>query len=204
MSALGILFVLVVLGDSLVRAQSPWDAIFAAAGWLIWGVFVAEFAARLLIAPSKGRFLRRNWWQALFLVLPFLRFVRLVAAARVTRVGRVLSSAISGGRTAGEALRSRLGWLVSLTVIVILAASQLLYELAGFERYGEALHRAAYGAITGEPVGRDGAAAQIIEIALAVYSVVVFASLAGILGAYFLDPNKPLGRTSPTSSSQRL
>ncbi len=37
-----------------------------------------EYAARLVIATDRLRFLRRTWWQLLFLALPFLRFLRLV------------------------------------------------------------------------------------------------------------------------------
>jgi voltage-gated potassium channel len=77
--------------------------------------------------------------------------------------------------------------VASLTAIVILATAQLLYEFADFPSFGEALHAAAYGAITGEPVGSDELVASVIELLLAAYSVVVFASLAGILGAFFLD-----------------
>ena len=54
--------------------------------------FAAEFAARLVVAPEKGRFWRRNWWQLLFLLLPVLRVLRLVRAVRFLRTGRVLSA----------------------------------------------------------------------------------------------------------------
>jgi voltage-gated potassium channel len=186
MALLGVLFALVVVGDTLVRAQSPWDTVFFIAGWVIWLVFVVEFTARAVVAPSTGAFLKRNWWQLLFLLLPFLGFLRIISAIRVARVGRVVSSAIRTGRSATARMRSRLGWLIALTLIVILAGGEILYEFAGFTSFGDALHAAAYGAITGEPVGRNNPTAQVVEIALAVYSVVVFAALAGILGAYFL------------------
>ena len=41
--------------------------------------------------------------------------------------------------------------------------------------------------ITGTGITDDGTPARLIKVALAVYSVVVFATLAGSLGAFFLD-----------------
>lgn len=193
LSFLGILFVLVVVGDTIVGDESPWDVIFGVAGWVIWAVFAVEFATRLLIAPSRLEFLRKNWWQALFLVLPFLRFLRLVTAVRLGRAGRVVSSAVRGGRTAAGQLRSRLGWLVAITILVILAAAQLLFEFGRFARFTDALHAAALGAVTGEPTRVDNGIAQVIDVVLALYSVVVFAAVAGMLSAFLLrrDEEEP-------------
>lgn len=186
MSALGLLFLLVVLGERLAEPGSAVSTALAWTGWALWAAFVAEFVLRLVLAPDRGVFLRRNWWQVLFLVLPFLRFLRLVRAVRVLRAGRVLSSTIRSSRSAHRVLGDRVGWLVALTAITVLGASQLLYEFADYEHYGDALHAAAMGAITGEPLSRSGGFAKVMEILLATYSVAVFATLAGTLGAYFL------------------
>lgn len=186
MSALGILFALVVLAEQLTHPDSTVGWALTVTGWLLWAVFVAEFVARMVVAPDTGRFWRRNWWQVVFLLLPTLRVFRLVRALRVLRTGRVLSSAIRSSRSARGLLGSRIGWLAAVTAIVVLSSSQLLYAFAGFETYGEALHAAALATMTGEPLAVDGAFAAVSEVVLAAYSVVVFATLAGSLGAYFL------------------
>lgn len=191
MSALGVLFLLLVLGERAARPGSGLSTAFTVTGWLLWAVFVVEFVARMVIAPSTAAFLRRNWWQVLFLVLPFLRVLRLVRAVRVLRAGRIVSGALRGSRSAGRALGSRLGWLAVTSVVLVLAVSQLLVELGSYDRYGDALHDTALGAISGEPLGRPDAVARVLEIALAGYSVVVFATLAGSLGAYFLEARTP-------------
>ena len=188
MSALGILFLLVVLGEQFARPGGGLSLLLTVVGWLLWAVFVAEFAARLVVAPDTGRFLRRNWWQVLFLVLPFLRVLRLVRAVRVLRTGRVLSSAVRSSRSARQVLGGRVGWLAVVSAIVVFGSSQLLYEFGGYLTYAEALHAAALAAITGEPLGRPDAFSRLVEVLLAIFSVVVFATLAGTLGAYFLDP----------------
>lgn len=187
MSALGLVFLLVVLGEQLARPGSLLGTSLAVLGWLLWAAFVTEFVARHVVAPDKGRFWRRNWWQLVFLALPFLRFLRLLRAARVLRTGRVLSSAVRSSRSARTVLGGRLGWLAAVSAITVLGSSQLLYQFSGYERYGDALHAAALATVTGEPLGRADGFSQVLEVALAVFSVVVFATLAGSLGAYFLE-----------------
>lgn len=187
MSALGVLFLLVVLGEQFTRPDSGAGVLLTVVGWVLWAVFAGEFVSRLVVAPDTGRFLRRNWWQLLFLVLPFLRVLRLARAVRLLRTGRVLSSAVRTSRSARAALGGRVAWLVVVSAITILGSSQLLYAFAGYERYADALHAAALATITGEPLGLDDGFARILEVALAVYSVAVFATLAGSLGAYFLE-----------------
>lgn len=191
MSALSILFLLVVLGEQLARTSSALSTVMTVAGWLLWAVFVVEFVARLVVAPDTGRFLKRNWWQVLFLVLPFLQVLRLVRSLRFLRTGRVLSSAVRSSRSARSVLGGRVGWLSAVSAITVLGGSQLLYEFGDYVRYGDALHAAALATITGEPLARQDSFAKVLEVVLAAFSVVVFATLAGSLGAYFLETRRP-------------
>ncbi len=176
MSALGILFLLVVLAEQFSEPGSLLSIVLSVVGWVLWALFAAEFLARLIVAPDTGRFLRRNWWQLLFLLLPFLRFLRLVRAAQLVRTGRVLSSAVRSTRSARQVLSSRVGWLAAVTSIAVLGTSQLLYGFSGYATYGEALHATALAAVTGEPLGRQDAFSQVAEILLAVFCVAVFAT----------------------------
>ncbi|WP_206057622.1 MULTISPECIES: hypothetical protein [Nocardiopsis] len=190
MGALGLLFVLVVLGQALATEPSVVTAL-SLLGWLLWLFFVAEFALRAYVARDQRRFWRRNWWQVLFLALPFLRFARAFALLRTARIGGVLSAAVRGSRSASRLLSGRITWLTVVTAIVVLGSSQLLYILGSYGDYAGALHDAALATVSGEPLTADDAFAQSLEVVLAVYSVVVFASLAGVLGAFFLSPAEP-------------
>lgn len=187
MSALSVVFVLVVVGESLATSGTALSAGLAVAGWLIWLIFVSEFVARLVVAPDTVGFLKRNWWQIAFLVLPFLRILRLVRTIRILRTGRVLSSAVRSSRSARRVLGSRVGWLAVVSAITTLGSSQLLYEFEVFDHYGDALHAAALATITGEPLAQPDGFARALDVALATYSVIVFAALAATLGAYFLE-----------------
>lgn len=185
MSALGIIFLLVVLGQTLAKESTTLATSLEWAAWCLWALFVAEFVLRLVVAPSRSRFLRTNWWQVLFLALPFLRFLRLVRP--LLRGGRVVSSAVRAARSSRLTLTGRLGWLVAVTTIVVLASSQLLYEFADFENYGDALYSAALATVAGEPTHSGTGIGRVLDVLLAIYSVVVFAALAGMLGAFFLE-----------------
>ena len=184
MSVLGVIFLLVVLGQTLATEDTALASWLEWAGWALWAVFLAEFLLRFVVAPSKGRFLSRNWWQLAFLALPFLRFLRLVRP--LMRGGRVVSSAVRAARSSRRTLTGRLGWLVAVTTIVVLASSQLLYEFGGVETYGDALYAAALATVAGEPTASTTGLGRVLNVLLAIYSVVVFAALAGVLGAYFL------------------
>ena len=186
MGALGLVFVLVVLGQSLAR-EAWLVTTLSVAGWVLWAVFVLEFGFRAVRATDQRRFWTRNWWQLVFLAVPFLRFARAFTLLRAARVGGVVSAAVRGSRSAGRLLSGRVGWLSAVTVVVVLAVSQLLYVLGAYASYATALYDAALATISGEPLSADTGLARVLDVALAVYSVAVFATLAGALGAYYLE-----------------
>ena len=190
MAWLAALFVLVLVGDAIVGVDSPFATIFTVAGWVIWAIFALDFLVRMVAAPSTALFLRRNWWQVLFLVLPFLALFRFLMALRVARAGRLLSAAVRGTRSAAAGLRSRLATIGAVTVMVILLAANVLFEFGGVAPYSVALHAAALATIAGEPTGAAGGAAQAMDVVLALYSVVIFAAVAGALGAFFLEGDR--------------
>lgn len=189
MAALGIVFGLLVLAETVVEPRGNVGVAFQVTTWVLVAVFVGEFGLRLYVAPSRVAFLRRNWLQLVFLVLPFLRILRALPGLRAlgrARAGRILSSAVRATRTAGRSFRGRIAWLSTVTLIVILASSQLLYEYSDVDSYTEALYLAAMAAITGEPTTLSGFA-RVMDVVLAAFSVAVFATLAGTVGAFLLE-----------------
>lgn len=197
MAALGLLFVVLVLAQGPVQEGTVLQRGLLAATWVLWAVFVAEYLLRLVIAPSAWRFLRRTWWQLLFLAVPVLMLARAILILRVARPARVALAAVRGGRSAGATLTSRAGWLAVVTAIVVFGAADVLYSGGGIRPYGAALHAAALAAITGEPTTSPRGIGQVLDVVLALYAVVFFASLAGILGAYFLETRRPTEAGTP-------
>jgi voltage-gated potassium channel len=165
-------------------------------GWAIYVVFVAEFLTRWVIHPSSWRFLRERWWEIPILLLPFLRFVR------VLRLARTLGGLFRSGRSSGERLRTRLVRIGAAHVVVVLGAANLLCDYGGYAspiaglyanaRYLHALHDVAFAATSGEPLSLKTGLAQSFEVALAVWSVVVFTSMAATLGDFFLSRRRSL------------
>jgi len=191
MGILGLLFLFVILGQ-LVATQETLVIALAVLGWVFWLVFVAEFLLRAYVARFQRRFWKRNWWQVIFLLVPFLRFfkslqaLRLFRLARVGRLGGIVSASVRGTRSAGRLLTSRIGWLVAVTAVVGLGSSQLLYATGTYDSYADALFEAALTTVTGSGITSTDGLPRLIHITLATYSVAVFATLAGTLGAYFL------------------
>ena len=191
MGILGVIFLFVVLGQ-LIATEPVMVGVLTVVGWVFWAVFVAEFLLRAYMAGSSKDFWKSSWWQLVFLLVPFLRFfralqaLRLVRVARLARYGSILSAGVRGSRSAGRLLTSRIGWLSAVTAVVILASSQLLYATGEHNSYADSLFESAMAAITGTGITGTNIFSRIIQVLLAIYSVAVFATLAGTLGAYFL------------------
>lgn len=202
MGILGVIFLFVVLGQILATSAGLVFA-FTVLGWVFWTVFVAEFLLRAYIAGFSSTFWRKNWWQVVFLLVPFLRFfralqaLRFVRLARFARFGGIVSAGVRGSRSAGRLLSSRIGWLAAVTAVVILASSQLLYATGTHVSYADALFESAMATITGTGLTPTTPFARVLQVLLAVYSVAVFATLAGSLGAFFLRGTDSSSSTPP-------
>ena len=186
-TAAGVVFLLLVLAETISHPQGLVGTLFSITSWVLWALFVGEFVLRLVIAPSTSTFLKRNWWQLFFLAVPALRFIRALRVLRAARLGRVLSSAVRSSRTAGRKLSSRLAALGVVTLVVVLASSQLLFEFGDYGSYADALDDAALATIAGEPFFPDSAVLRVVQIVVVTYSIVVFAALAGTVGAFLLE-----------------
>jgi voltage-gated potassium channel len=175
------------------RAQLP---VLTLVGNVIWGIFIAEFVLKLAVSGRPRRYLRRRWPSIVFLVLPALRLFRVLRAVRALRVlpaARVVGSSYRAVGTARSLLEGRLAFLLSTTAIAMFSGGQLLYLLergrdGGVASLGDALWWSANAALTAnlafEPVTLAG---RLLAIVLSGYSVVVFASVAAALGAFFIE-----------------
>lgn len=95
----------------IARGLTPWQE---TAALLIWGLFVFELALKLLLAPRKRAFLKRNLLVVIALAVPALRLFRLLRGLRVLQAGRTLSSArfaraLSSGSRLWQALKQARG-----------------------------------------------------------------------------------------------
>jgi len=198
----GFLFLLIVVADTTAPRDFVEPRVWSIVGWALWGLFALEFAARLVMARSTAAFLRRNWWQLIFLVVPFLRFLR--AFSRTARLARLGSSSLRSSRSAAATLGSRIALLAAWTATVVLAGAVALVEFGDVRPISDAVEAAALAAIAGEPVVDMEGWARLVPIALVLWSAIGFASLAGAIGAYLVGrPVQPLDAT-PVAETMEL
>ncbi|HEX2849863.1 MAG TPA: hypothetical protein VHN98_04885 [Acidimicrobiales bacterium] len=187
MAALGAIFLVVVLGQVAARPGTALQQTLVATTWLVWLAFAVEYGLRAVIAPSTARFLRRTWWQLVFLAFPFLSMLRVLLFLRLARPTRVVLAAFRSSRSAARTLTSRLTWLGALTVIVMFTTADLVYEFGDIHPYGRALHAAAKATIAAEAMPGDRGIVQVLDVVVGIFSIAVFGALAGTFGAYFLE-----------------
>ncbi|HEX6261279.1 MAG TPA: hypothetical protein VF097_00370, partial [Actinomycetota bacterium] len=141
-------------------------------------------------------------WQVLLLAIPVLSFVRLLILARLARMGRLVSSALRGTRSARSRLGSRLGWLVAVHLVVVLGVSEIAFQYLPFASFGEALYAVAMTSVSGQTLGIDRGLSQVLDVLLATYAVVVFGALAGVLGSFFLERSRDEQEQGPPGESE--
>jgi voltage-gated potassium channel len=186
--------------------------------WAIWIVFGLDFFARLLIAPARIAFLRRNWLTALSLALPAFRIFRLAAAFRFLRAARVARSvgllrvitSLNRGLAAigRTAQRRGVGYLMAVTALVLVvgAAAMTYFEASDasgassgattvFDDYGDALWWTANTMTTGpveQPRTPEG---RLFGWLLSVYGLGVFGYLTATLASHFIGADQARSQT---------
>jgi voltage-gated potassium channel len=188
--------VLVAVIELTDEVSGPWEARLAALGWALWGLFFVEFAAKFALAPVKRHYVREHWLDALIVLLPFLRILRVVQLARALPSLRLLVFGGRGSQSTLELLkRRRLGQLAIISVMVILIGAALGFLLeAGapgsrIEDFGDALWwSAALVTTIGSDLYPVTAAGRILSFLIMIYAIGIFTyfigSVASVLVAF--------------------
>src|SRR6266545_3983524 len=129
--ALAIIPLLVV--PLLVDLPSGAETTFYAIDWLIWMAFVLEYGIRLYLAPNKRHFVSHNIIDLIFVLIPFLRPLRIVRSARafsVLRATRGTVILLRAIKAVQEVLkRHKLGYTLLIAMVVIVGSGLLVAEL---------------------------------------------------------------------------
>jgi len=135
MLILSFLMIPLLLGPALFDLSPELRQTFFVLDWFIWAVFALELAIKTYLSENRGRYLKRNWFDVIIVVVPFLRPLRVFRSVRLLRLLR-------GARLLSFAMR----FLHSAGVIVdrhgikyaLLAGALLFFAAAGlallFER----------------------------------------------------------------------
>ena len=171
---------------------------FVAADWFIWAAFAFEYLVRLVLAPNRWRFVRREWPDLLIVVLPFLRPLRVVRSARALRLLRLARLVAFLGEAAQEGkrllVRHQLHHVLLVTLVAVVGAAALVLAVeeggeGSINSFGDALWWAiatvttvGYGdALPVTPAGR-GVAAFLMVAGIAFFGV-----LTANVAAFFLE-----------------
>lgn len=133
MLVLGVLWLVLLLIELVSRATPLVERIT----WVLWAVFIFEYVLKLVIAPARLEYIKRNWIGLISLVVPAFRVFRIVRIFRLTRVARasrlvrILGTFNRSMRALRMTMRRRqLGYVLTLFVLVDLvgAAGMFAFE----------------------------------------------------------------------------
>jgi len=206
-----LLMLLLVFLQLSGRAQPPWQNPSAYLLWLLWAVFLAEFALKLVMSPDKSAYLGANRHHVLYALVPVVALVRLIEPARGLLIAAIhlLLPTSPEARPYLDALKRRkLGQLALVSALVILIGGTLeFYFEAGasgspITSYGAAVWWSAATATTVAnqlyPVTPGG---EVVAFLMMVYAVCVFGYLASSLASVLIAGDAQQSANTTQASS---
>lgn len=213
---LGFIWVLLLIVD-LTRGLSP---LLTAAGTAIWVIFIADFVVRMIIAPHRLLYVKRNWLTAISLLVPALRIFRvfrvfrLVGVTRGSSLVRVVGSLNRGMRSLGSALGRRgFGYVMGTTIIVTFGGAAAMYAFehavpgTGITGYWAAVWWTAMVMTTmGSDYFPRTMQGRLLCVMLALYAFTIFGYVAATLATYFIgrDAENPQSDIASEKSVEEL
>jgi voltage-gated potassium channel len=177
------------------------------ASYVIWVIFILDFALEFWLSPNKVDYLKKNWLSAVALVAPALRILRIAKLFRVARLARisrlarglrllrVVSSINRGMRALGATMNRRgFAYIFLLTVIVTFAGAAGMYAFEnnnpgerGLNSYWSALWWTSMIMTTmGSEYWPQTAEGRTLCFFLALYSFTVFGYVTATLATFFI------------------
>ena len=191
---------LVLLVVEMTRGLGPF---LTRLNYAIWGLFVVQFLAEFLIAPSRRVYLRKQWLTLVALVLPPLRLLRIARVARLLqgaraarglRLLRVVTAANRGAGALARTMHRRgAGYVAGVTLVMLFAGAA---GMQAFERdvagspitsYGAALWWTAMVLTTmGTDYWPRSAEGRLLCLGLSIYAFAAFGYITAALASFFV------------------
>jgi voltage-gated potassium channel len=164
----------------------------------IWGIFIIDFLIKIILAPAKLGFIKKNWLTALSLFIPALRVfrifrvVRLVRGLRGIRLIKVVASLNRSMKSLGATMKRRgFGYIMLLALVVTFGGAAGMYAFEhpnpGFENYGMALWWTGMRVITAGsdfwPATPEGRGLAFI---LSLFGYAIFGYVTATLATFFI------------------
>lgn len=155
--------------------------------YVIWAVFIADYAIQYYLAPDKRAFLKKEWLALIFVVVPFFRPIRAVRGVVFLR---------QASTRPRESLMMTIPWILAATtalMMIIMAASILDVERfapgGNIHTPSDALWWALVTVTTigyGDkfPVTNEG---RLIAAVLIIFGLGLISSLTGYFASWILQ-----------------
>jgi voltage-gated potassium channel len=179
-----VIYAVQVLGT---RPGQTWWAILDAAMWVLWALFVVDYATRVALARRRLQFVVRHPLDLLVVAAPFLRFLRLLRlVAAVQTLGRVLRDDFRG--RVGSYLVVSVSLLAFVAALGVFEAERDAPE-ASITTFGDALWwvlttitTVGYGDLY--PVTTEG---RLVAAGLMVAGIAVLGTVTAAIATWFLE-----------------
>jgi len=198
---------------SFVRGPSTAITFFT---WAIWTVFIIDFGIRLLVAPRKFRFLKRNALTAISLLVPafgVFRVTRVLAVFPSWQVATLrLVSSVNRSLKVLSTTMERRGLLYMILLVSIVtfagAAGMLSFEQhvqgSPMQTYGYALWWTSMVMTTmGSDYFPHTAAGRLLCLGLSVFAFSIFGYVTGAISSYFINKDAD-DEDAPLAGAQEL
>lgn len=203
------MFLLAMLWIGLFVAELVWSLppALVVLGTVIWATFGVEFALRLVLAPRKGAFLRRNALTAVSLLVPALRVLRIGRALAVARGARVLRFVGSVGRSRvalhAALRRKRLTYVVTLSLLLAFSGGAAIHSFerdAGHPVFRGFASAVWWTAMTVIGVGAEGSpttwAGRVTFLLLKLYGFALIGYVTALVAAFLVGTDAEKSRPS--------
>ena len=191
---LGFVWLIILIAELVWGLSKPLEYISLS----IWIIFIIDFVIKLVLAPAKLPFFKKNWLTAISLIIPALRVfkifrvVRLLRGLSGIRLVRVVSSLNRSMNSLAATMKRRaVGYVMMVTLIVTFGGAAGMFAIEkytpGFETYSMALWWSAMRVITAgnefypaTPEGRS------LGFLIAVFGYTIFGYVTATFATFFI------------------
>ncbi len=192
---LALVMVALLLAPFFFDPSPTVETTLLAGDWMIWAVFLVDFAVKFAVAPQRLHYVRTHWLEAAMVALPFLRplrAARLLRLLRLARVGVALGLNVSLlRRLAAQRGAQLLVASVLMTGVVgafLVLLSERHAEGSNIQNFGDAMWWAATTMTTvgyGDhfpvtPAGRG------VAVALMLFGIASLSAVTAIIAAFLV------------------
>ena len=171
------------------------------ANWLIWAIFVAEFAFILTVAPRKAAALKAHWLDVTIIVvtaplfgrfLASLRLVRLARLLRLLRLTAIVTRVVQRERVVSSGATFRLVALLTLVIVVLSGSVEALVDSGDFPSTWDGIWWAVVTVTTvgyGDlyPKSVEG---RIIAMVVMLFGIGFLSVLTATVASYFVKSDR--------------